>query len=293
MPLIRLGKVASLTSDDLAASGAGDRTVTGMSSETQEAFAAYGMVFFNDRPPIYPGAAFNGTPLPDRRFHGRRVDPVFEPTLTDLGPATESGLTPLGGCRSGALRALLFDVDVKKKARLVLVDGDGPLRGFDAPTGDSRPQLYCGRDAVVLTSIEHVGTTPAIVVVETRCAGTACEVKRSGEITLPAGKQADVATFDGGVVLSWVTSSEQVTSAARGMAFYKMGAIDALAAAPPRPLFEGARRGGVDALYVHLMPRPKAAIVVLETGGKEPVTYAARIDASGAAAAIRMEETKW
>ncbi len=58
-------------------------------------------------------------------------------------------------------------------------------------------------------------------------------------------------------------------------------------------MLEGARRGGIDAVHLHLVPRPKGAVVALETGGKTPETYAIRIDGSGAPAAVRVEETTW
>jgi hypothetical protein len=77
------------------------------------------------------------------------------------------------------------------------------------------------------------------------------------------------------------------------MAFARVAPLADLAAAAPRPLFEGARRGGFEAARLALVPRPQAIVAVLETGGKEPVTYAARLDAQGAAAAVRVEEATW
>jgi hypothetical protein len=273
-PLVRLGKIA-------------DRAVSGTSPATEHAVAAYGMVFFNDRRPFYKD--FD----PERRFWGRRMDPVFDPVLTDLGPATANDLTTLDGCRQGDRRAVLFATYEKKKARVVLVDGSGTLRGIVADTGTTAPHLHCGGDAVFVTSVEPADRHGSVVVVETRCAGASCEAKRSAPIALPAAAQVDAATFDGGVVLSWVTRPDEVGPAARGMAFYKVGALEQLPAAAPRPLFEGARRGGFDVARAHLVPRPKAVVVALETRGKAPVTYAARIDASGAATAVRVEETSW
>jgi hypothetical protein len=285
-PLVRLGTIAGLRSDDFAVPVT-DRTVHGTAPDTQDTVAAYGMVFYNDRPPIYRDDG-------DRRFWGRRVDPVYEVKVTDLGTATSYGLTALGGCRMGSLRALLFASDEGGgKARLVLVDGDGPLRAVGVDKGTSPPHLYCGKDAVFVTSVEWAKTPGSVVVVEARCAGTSCTTRRSPPVPMPAPAEIDAATFDGGVVLTWVTRVDQVTTTARGMAFYKVAALEALAEAPARPLFEGVRRGGLDLLHVSLVPRPRAALVVLETAEKEASTWAARIDTSGAATAVRMEETKW
>ncbi len=294
-PLVRLGKVGAGGSDDLGA-GTADHTLSGLRAGVRYAFAAYGMVFADDQP------NYSHPFDPDRRFRGRRMTPVYETDATVLGsPSTSESpfdRLALGGCHVGDRIALLFDVAVGarvpgRKARLVLAEGSAPLHPLDPELGTTPAHLYCGKDGVVVTSVEPAARPGFVVVVESRCSTTECQTKRSDPVAVPAGVDVDAATLEGGVVLTWVTREDQATSAARGMAFYRFGALEALASAPPRPLFEGARRGGVDVRHVQLVPRPRAAIVALETGGKPPVTYAVRIDATGAAAAVRMEETKW
>jgi hypothetical protein len=285
-PLVRIGTVAALRSDDLAGPPA-DRAVSATTSVGTREVAAYGVVFFNDRPPVY--SSFDQK----RRFHGRRVLPELDAAATDLGSATADDLTALDGCRAGDTAAVLFATYAPGKARLVLARSGGALVAMDAETGGAAPpHLACARDGFVVTSVQRTEPS-AFVVVQARCAGSACTTTRSAPVTLPAADDVDAATYDGGVALVWRTRSDQVTSAARGMAFARVGPLADLAAAAPRPLFEGARRGGFEAARLALVPRPQAIVAVLETGGKEPVTYAARLDAQGAAAAVRVEEATW
>lgn len=288
---VRTGTVAALKTRDLSDTALDSSSVRAMDSTTDGAVAAYGYVFWVDRPSVYSS---NDT---SRKLWARRVLPSLDAAPTPLGdaPATSSFL--LDGCRANGRTALLFGDDAgyrqKPRTRLVIAEGEGPWRGIDVEIGRSNPHVLCGREAVFVTSVDVSGGPNSAVVVQSRCSANGCETKRSDPIETPFGIEHDAATLDAGVIVLHRLRAERVTSRARGMVLYRFAPLDALAGSAPRPLFENRAHGGFDVDHVRLVPRPGAALVTVETGGKAPSVYAARIDASGVATAVRVEETTW
>jgi hypothetical protein len=262
-------------------------------------------MFWMDPPPLY--TSFD----PNRELRFRKVLPVLAGGETGLGGTGSSYLSSIGlraGCQSAGRTALVFSFsnqrspysprvlkssNTKNTVVIAVAEGDGAFKRLDAEIGDSIPHLTCLQDAAVVTSIGATKDLGHAVVIESRCTSKECVTRRSEPIPIPAGDELDAATTDTGVALVWKLMADQVTSQARGMAFYRHAPLDKLASTPPRPLLENRRRGGMDIDHVHLISRGPAVIVAIEAGGKTPRTYAIRIDAGGAASAVQVEETQW
>ena len=176
--------------------------------------------------------------------------------------------------------------------RVLIAEHDGVYKVFDAPVGDTTPHLTCSKDAAFITSVS-LGTPGTVTVVEARCSAKGCESKRSDSIAIVGGHEPDAATLESGVVVVWKIKPDRVLSRAKGMAFFRLAALDKLAAAPPHPLIENRRGGGYDIENIHLIARPTAAIVAMDWGGNAPSTYAVRIDRAGTVSQIGVEETQW
>lgn len=300
LSFVRIGDVAKIKTTDLADTPMDTETAQALSPDGPTAIPAYGHVFWMDRPPLYTSYD------PDRSLYSRRVLPRLEGSPSSIGEAPGNNLTFQGGCQAEGRRALLFGSDKQRnygkerdqeveKATIAVAfaEGDGPYKRLDAKVRATAAHIHCGKEAVFITSVGPAKQPGAIIVVESRCTAAGCEARSSDPIPVPGGSQIDAASIDGAVVLVWKLRADLVTSPARGMAFYRAAPIEAIATAPPRPLIENKRRGGLDIDAIHLIPRGAAAVVALESGGKTPVTYAARIDATGTASLISMEETQW
>lgn len=290
---VRVGSASKLKTKDIDEPAQDTETSRAMDAVTRGAVAAFGHVFWVDPPPVY--SSYD----PDRKLWARRVSPSLAAKAESLGQAPADAIDLLDGCKAFGRTALLFSarygrsINNEKKLRIAVAEGEGSFKGFDVEVGYYIPHLTCGKDAVWVTSADTSTGPHAVVVVQSRCTEKGCEAKRSGPVSTPFGAEFRAATVGSNAMLVWRLRPDRVLSRARGMVFYHVAPIDALAAAKPRPLFENRSRGGFDADRVFLFGRAEAVVLVEKTGKNQPVLYAAKVDPSGAAAPVVVEETSW
>jgi hypothetical protein len=283
---IRVGSVDKLKTTDLAQPPQDSTSVRAFPPTFGSFAVAYGHAFWTESISAY--ASYSAA----RDFSARRVQSALSPKDISLGSVSSTpGL--VDGCRGGGRTALLFEME-KTKARVVAAEGDGDFTWADVETGDTSPHLTCARDAVIVTSVAlQQGKGKGRVVVESRCAAGKCDTRRSDPMPLLPGGEVDAAAMDSGVLMVWKTPGDRVASKARGMVFFRLAPLDALASTPPRPLIENHRHGGVDVDHLDLLPRGPASLLLLRAGKKAAPVYAVRVDAAGAVSAVHVEETKW
>jgi hypothetical protein len=291
---VRIGTLDKLKTTDVTQAPSDPETARALPPDNYQAFPAYGYVFWAEPPSYY---AFGNPP---RDFWYRRVLPTLAPAETSAGTVPSSYPKLRGGCQGGGRTAVLFGDDERYRvtrretAHILVAEGDGEPKAFDADIGATLPHITCAPDAVVVTSVKEGEARGHYVVLESRCTAAGCATRASDPIAALAGTEVDAATLDGGaVVFVWKMRADQATSAARNMAFYHLAPLDKLAATPPRPLLENKRHGGIDVDHIHLIHRGPAAILAMESGGKTPITHAVRIEAGGGASPVHVEETKW